>query len=101
MSIFTVPVAYQHVCLSGHPCMYCAVAQKQAENRVMRVCGHAPDRVTGVYVLQRYLYPSFIEIIIYLFFQKKTDILKLDVPGCIHVHLLLSSIPALHLPPPL
>ena len=72
--------------------MHGIVAQQQAERRILGVCGHAPDGVAGVNILQVHLYPGFIKVVFDLIRYKNAYIPKANVPGCIALLALLHQV---------
>ena len=52
MGELAVPIAHHHVGPAGHAGMHRAMAQKEAENRIMGIGRPAPDRVAGINIFQ-------------------------------------------------
>jgi len=83
MGKFVVPVTHHHVCFSAHPGMHRVMTEQQTKSRIMRVCRHASDRVTGIDVFQGDIHFDFFKIVLNPVFEEKTDIAKADVAGFI------------------
>src|SRR4051794_5305524 len=74
-----VPEADDHVRPAGHSGVYGVVSEEEAERRVVRDGGRAPDRVARIDVLETDGYPRFLEVPRDGIAEEHADIAMLDV----------------------
>ena len=78
-----VPEADDHVCPTAHSGMRGAMTEKQTEDRVVRICGHASDGVAGIDVLDACFHAAALEVFLDRVSQERAYVAVLDIPGSI------------------
>src|SRR6185436_15897413 len=78
-----IPETDDHIGAAAEPGVDGALAEQQAERRIVRRCGYAPDRVAGIDVLQVDRRAAPLDVRADRLAQKDTNVAVLDVARCV------------------